>query len=176
MTRSILVSIVSSLLCLILPGTADAQLQDTQWFETLLATANEDTKQQIGEDISMPEEYSLNAADGGAGSSSSVEFGPPGPPSGTANVSAFAELGNADVAASANITVNFFAQVIQTSTPPVTVTIVPVTITAAGTANASGSPGFPAQSFSDVTILSGQNAVFLGDAGANANGTDIGLL
>lgn len=152
----------------LLPGFAAAQLQDTHWSETVTVSANEVTNQQIGQDIAVPEAISQNATDGIAGCTGNVTFGPPGPPQGTSTVSGFSESNGSDVTGVAVLNISFFAGVVQTSTPDVSVTTVPVSISAAGTAAVSGT-WTGAQCFSDVTILLGLDDVFVGHAEASSN-------
>lgn len=152
----------------LLPGFAAAQLQDTHWSETVTVSANEVNSQEVGQDIAMPEAISQNATDGIAGCTGNVSFGPPGPPQGTSTMSGFSESNGSDVTGVAVLNISFFARVVQTSTPDVMVTTVPVSISASGTADASGS-WTGAQSFSDVTILLGLDDVFVAHVDASSN-------
>lgn len=152
-----------------LPAAASAQLQATQWYETTNVQANELTDQNLGLDIAIPETVISEVSDGVAGSAATVNHGPPGPPSGTAGINAYSELAGSDLTAVANMTVNFFARLIQTSPPPVSVTTVPVSFSASGTVNASGTPSIQGQCLSNVTILLGLDPVLTADIRASNN-------
>lgn len=153
----------------LVPALAAAQLQATQWFETLSVQANNANDTVLGSMVAQPEALETSVIDGGAGSSSQVTFGSPGPPSGTATVSAFAELNETDLTAVANITINFFFRVVQTATPPVSVTDVPISVTATGSVEAGGSAHIMAQCLSDVTILRNQVVILDVSAAADNN-------
>jgi hypothetical protein len=134
--------VVWFLVLTLFPTVARAQLRDTEWTEYVLLRGNELTAEQWGEDDLAPEYVSRGLVSGSVGCLGSVEFGPPGPPQGTASVHATSE--SEDVRASAVFTVEFDARVQETSSPSVSVTHVPVSVSVAGSATASGDSSLPA--------------------------------
>ena len=150
----------AALLFLPLPSVARAQLQPTTWTETATSVTNTLTDDDNGSDDALPENLSTGLNGSTWTLASSVTYPPSGPPQVTVTAQGSYTSGSLTYfLTSASSSVAFEIQVKQTNSPPVAVSMVPVTITTQGSVGVSGNVQmYP---YANASVVVYQNATFL---------------
>jgi len=145
MTSRTLVLVAGSLL--LLAPVVSAELSNTQWQESTQVSRDEQSDVDAGEP-SVPVSTSSSLT----GVLASVFYPTtPSPPSVTSTVSGSASADEVNAWAFAAVTFQF--QLNETTTPPVSITSVPMAATAKGTADASGTSEFSATARAGLTLV-----------------------
>jgi len=165
------VLLVFVVIVLLAPSTGHAQLSATMWNESLSLDADATSGGQPGADSELPEPLSDNLSGSQYSIDGSVSFGPPGPPQATSTVSGSYTSGlNNFLGGNAYVRIDFTFQVRQTSSPPVSVSAVPITVHAAGSVNATGDAAMFANASSSFELFTSQGPLVSYDVMAS-NGT-----
>jgi hypothetical protein len=157
--RALILAAVSLTL---IAATAFAQLDDTTWIPLAQVTSDGAAESSAG-GLFVP----IDASSSLPGISSSLIFGPPGPPSATATVTASANSNLITGIAQTNIIFQF--RLNQINNPPVPIVAgVPMTVTATGTADITGTLAeYSARADASVNISGSMSASLL-SSGATA--------
>ncbi len=118
----------------LLAGRVEAQfpLSSTLWEENISLTVGPSTAGFQGSDSAIPESHTEELSGIGYAVAGSVGFGSAGPPEGTAEVTWNISEGNTSLNLSSIVSIDFQFRVVETATPPVSVTDVPVHLLATG--------------------------------------------
>ena len=165
------VSVISVLAFAPLDSRADAPLENATWIEAIQVTSSAGSTSTLGVNDAAPEpitdsltgdDYSLNGA---------VAFPVAGAPNTAVTLSARHGSGLTQIGALSGCRIDFQFRVVESATPPVPVTLVPVHIHAEGTADASGDPTIRAAAFSQFTLIgAGALLIFWGVDADNVSG------
>lgn len=130
--RFILASLTLALALVLTAGPAQAQLSPALWGENISLDASSDMTSFMGADMFAPESHTEELSGATYDVSGSIQFGTTLAPQGTAEVTwnVFNDVTSLNLTSILNI--DFQCRVIETATPPVTVTEVPVHVLATG--------------------------------------------
>ncbi len=146
--RTLALLVVPAALALVLPAAALAQfpLSKALWYEDVSLSAGTESVSFEGADPYLPEPHTETLTGTGYDLEGSVGFGESGPPMGTLMLAWDLTASGPSIQTSASVSISFNCRVIETATPPVAVTSVPVHVTATGSASAQGGVGAVANS------------------------------
>ena len=138
---------------LVLPVPGHAQLVPTAWNESLSFGADQQSDSHAGVDPDNPEPQSGSLSGSSWNLDGSITFGPAGPPQATSTINGSYNSGlSGFLGGTAYVRIDFEWAVRQTSTPPVSVSLVPVKVEADGKAEADGDAAMFAVADADFNI------------------------
>ncbi len=171
LSRSLAVCLALITLVICFPAVTRAQLNSAFWDEETGYVAGEETGFDIGIDPAVPEAMANSWSGSGWAVEANVSFRSPGPPQATVHIIGSHTSGALDFFTGiAEVQISFQFRVVQTQPPPVSVSLIPYTVEAEGSADATPSG---LSSFAGVTfeLLSAAHGAFI-TAEAIAEGLD----
>ena len=140
---------------LALPGSRTTSLESTSWLESIVLTSSDSSLSRDGVDDAVPEPLTASLVGVGYSLDGQVVFPQQGAPNVAVTLGAQHESGGpALIGSLVGCRIDFQFRVLESATPPVPVTTIPVHLHAKGTAEANGDSTLRAASFSRFTLIS----------------------
>ena len=122
---------------LLLTAPASAQLEPTTWTESVTLRLDNTTQNWTGDDPASPEPLTEELVGPKGHVNGTVSYGPAGPPEILVSEEESCQMYTPASGSSSGV-VTFSFRVVQTSSPPVDVSYIPILVTVLGSVNASG--------------------------------------